>query len=404
MALFKSLFLYAVILGAGLAGIFFALPSEESTPVHNPLPISEEVAVFVEDTDVLSPKIEETPPEEEEIVPPIEEDTPSAPQATTPPPRTMEDPFKDVLDAFSQLEAQKPQATTPATPPPTPTQAPLGLNETVRASVVNILCTTAGSGPFNPISASGVFIHPAGVILTNAHVAQYLLLKDYPTPNFVECIARTGSPASPSYTLELLFIPPSWIIENASKIKEASPRGNGENDYALLRVTGGVSSLIEIPQEFPYLPVSLDNPAPSTQVLLTGYPAGFLGGITVQKELYAVSANATIGQIFTYGGNTPDLFSIGGTIVAQQGSSGGAVVRNDGVLVGLIVTSSEGATTGERDLRALSTPYIVRSFNTQSGMSLSAYISGNLAQRAQVFRVTTAPTLIQTLITALNQP
>lgn len=404
MALFKSLFLYVAILFAGIMGIFVALPSEESrtaTPADSII-AEEEAPVHTEEQD-LSPDNDSAAAEPTPESPPEIAILPQAPTvpvpevAPTTPTAPAIDPFEGLAEAFSQIESQ-PQ------PPEAPVPPPAGsLNEMVRNAVVNIVCTTAGSGPFNPISASGVMVHPSGVILTNAHVAQYLLLKNYPSQNFVECTVRTGSPASPKYKAELLFIPPSWVIENASKIKEQSPRGNGENDYALLRITGGVSTLVEVPHTLPYVPIALDDPVPGSQTLLVGYPAGFLGGITVQKELYAVSANASIGQIFTYGGNTPDLFSIGGTVVAQQGSSGGAVVRNDGALIGLIVTSSEAATTGERDLRALSTAYIVRSFAVQSGVALSDFLSSNLEERAKTFNVTVAPTLTQTLIHAINQ-
>src|SRR3989344_252919 len=106
-----------------------------------------------------------------------------------------------VTTATSTPEKPKPQ--TPKTPEPkTPTEtnvtsvpqaitAPLGaehattsalaLNEQVRAAVVNILCITGSGGPLNSISGSGVIIDPRGIILTNAHVAQYFLLKNYPT-------------------------------------------------------------------------------------------------------------------------------------------------------------------------------------------------------------------------------
>ena len=46
------------------------------------------------------------------------------------------------------------------------------LNLKARRALVNILCTTKRGGLFSPISGSGVFIDPRGVILTNAHVGQ----------------------------------------------------------------------------------------------------------------------------------------------------------------------------------------------------------------------------------------
>src|SRR5581483_7670669 len=98
--------------------------------------------------------------------------------------------------------APLPASTAPAssapvsTPPPSaPELSPETVNATLRSSLVNILCTTVGGGLFRPISGSGVIIDTRGVILTNAHVAQFFLLKDYPFKNNIQCVVRTGSPA-----------------------------------------------------------------------------------------------------------------------------------------------------------------------------------------------------------------
>ncbi len=282
-----------------------------------------------------------------------------------------------------------------------------GLNDTARSAVVNILCTTQGAGPVNPISASGVVIDPRGVILTNAHVAQYLLLKDFPTPGFVECVARTGSPATASYRLELLFLPPSWVVKNAQKIDDERPTGNGEHDYALLRVVEAVRP--DAPSPLPYLPLVSESPLPGVAVLLAGYPAGFLGGTIIAQELYAASSNAVVGDVYTFNANTVDLFSVGGSILAQQGSSGGAVAvanaesDSGAALLGLIVTSSDGASTASRDLRALSTEYILRDFSAERGLTLSEFLALPLANEALRFVSASAPTLSALLIAELTQ-
>lgn len=282
-------------------------------------------------------------------------------------------------------------------------QSVTSLNEQVRGVVVNILCSTKASGPLNSISASGVIIDPRGLIVTNAHVGQYFLLKDYPTPNFVECVIRTGSPATPKYTAELLFLPPSWIADNAQKINQANPTGNGEHDYAFLRITGTVSNSVILPINFSYAPMSIDPPIEGEGVLAAGYAAGFLGGITVQKDLYASSATTKVGEVYTFGSDTIDLFSLGGTVVSQQGSSGGAAVNANGVLVGVIVTSSDAPETGGRDLRAISTSYIVSDFLKESGTPLSVYLSGNTALTANVFAQSIAPTLTSALVKAIGK-
>ena len=71
------------------------------------------------------------------------------------------------------------------------------INEVTREALVNVFCTTKSGGSFKPTTGSGVIIDERGVILTNAHVAQYYLLEDYLVEDFVSCVIRTDSPASP---------------------------------------------------------------------------------------------------------------------------------------------------------------------------------------------------------------
>ncbi|TAJ13882.1 trypsin-like serine protease [Patescibacteria group bacterium] len=290
----------------------------------------------------------------------------------------------------------------PEVAPAQPSLSSSNLNTLARASIVNVLCVTKTGGPLNSISASGVIIDPRGTIVTNAHVGQYFLLRNYPSENFVECTIRTGSPAAPMYTAELLFISPSWIRDNANKINQDRPTGNGEHDYAFLRITGTVHKNILLPSSFPYLPLSVNPPTEGEQVLVAGYPAGFLGGITVQKNLYASSANTVVGELFTFISDTVDLFSLGGTVVSQQGSSGGAAVNGSGSLIGVIATSSDAPDTGSRDLRAITTSYIIADFQKETGVRLGTYLIGNTEVTARVFAQTTAPTLTQILIDAIK--
>src|SRR3989344_7756180 len=85
---------------------------------------------------------------------------------------------------------------TPAAPVTTPTPAPVPtksqevINDETRAALVNILCTPQTG--INGISGSGVVIDSRGVILTNAHVGQYFLLRDYLTPGNITCTVRIG--------------------------------------------------------------------------------------------------------------------------------------------------------------------------------------------------------------------
>ncbi len=335
-------------------------------------------------------------------VAPPEEGATTTPAAPPPAPApkplvdTYEQSLKEALETLARIERERATLATS-----------VDLNAVARGATVNILCLTAGSAAFGPISASGVVVDERGVILTNAHVGQYFLLKDYPTPNFVDCTVRTGSPAQPTYKAKLLFLPPRWIMNNADKIDDEAPRGNGEHDYALLLISSTTSGG-PVPTPLPYLPLVSTAPQSGSPALLAGYPAGFLGGATILKELYATSANATVGTVYTYDATTADLFSIGGTVVAQQGASGGAVAvvnaasASKVALAGLIVTSSEAAETANRDLRALSTEYIIRDFATERGIALGDYLTRDLAAEQQVFMQSTAPSLTAALVDVLE--
>ncbi|MDE2021487.1 MAG: hypothetical protein KGI71_00985, partial [Patescibacteria group bacterium] len=123
--------------------------------------------------------------------------------------------------------------------PPEPGETALDVSAaTLRGALVNIICyVPAGSG-LHSISGSGVFIDPKGIILTNAHIAQYFLLAD----RGVSCVVRSGSPAVSRYTAALAYISPSWIHTNASVLTQASPSGTGEYDFALLAINKSITS------------------------------------------------------------------------------------------------------------------------------------------------------------------
>lgn len=299
-------------------------------------------------------------------------------------------------------------ATVPAVPVPDVPAVPLlsfdELNQKTREALVNILCTSRRGGSFNPISGSGIFVDPRGVILTNAHVAEYFLLKDYLIPNFLDCVIRTGEPAVNHYKARLLYLSPAWVTANAKKINLSEPTGTGENDFALLLVTGTTSADISMPDTFPYLPMSFNDSAlrKPTDVLIAAYPAGLLGGINIQRDLYPSSAVVRTGNVYSFDEETADIFSVGGSVVAQQGSSGGAVVNRTGELIGLIVTASTGHTTGERDLNALTMSHLNASFKVHTRDDLSSlFRAGDLRASANSFDEKIAPILKKVLESAL---
>lgn len=276
------------------------------------------------------------------------------------------------------------------------------INTSARSALVNILCMPRGGGSLHPISGSGVIIDPQGVILTNAHVAQYVLLSEDPRVDLT-CEIRTGNPAAARWRAEVLYLPPVWIQEHASDIVVSHPTGTGEHDYALLHVTGNIDGTPLT--DLPYLQVDTREAIAflDDQILAAAYPAEFVGGITARYDLFPASSVTTVKKLLTFNAGTVDVLSLGGIIEAQGGSSGGAVVNQWGRLVGIIVTTSEGATTGERDLRALALSYIDRDIKAQSGASLDTILDGNVSTLAANFNANVSPILLKQLIDVIDK-
>ncbi len=271
-----------------------------------------------------------------------------------------------------------------------------------RPALVNILCAPRGESSLAPISGSGVLIDPRGVILTNAHVAQYVLLAQSSRIN-ISCAIRTGAPAIPRWNAEILYIPPVWVELHAREIGAPHPVGTGEHDYALLRITGSTDGT-PLPSAFPYLVLDTREAIgfKGDEVLAVSYPAEFLGS-AAQFTMYPASSVTTIGQLMTFVARTVDLISLGGIIEAQGGSSGGAVVNPWGRLIALISTTSEGDTTALRDLRAVTLSYINRDLMAQTQFDLPAILGGDVAEEALDFNTKVAPKLIDLYIAQLSK-
>jgi len=281
------------------------------------------------------------------------------------------------------------------------------LTETVLDALVNIYCQYKTDKYIRTTTGTGFFINPKGVILTNAHVAQFLLLEHTEGINgSVECVIRTGNPAKPQYLAELLFISPTWVFENSTVISEESPQGTGERDYALLYIAKSVDST-PLPMYFPTLPVDtalLPRSTEGTTVLTAGYPAEELMRKGADARLASVIASTTVGILYTFGSNYADLFSISASPVGEHGASGGPIVHTESKdAIGLIVTKGDTAREGEHSLRALTLSYIDRTMQEETGFSLAQNMQGDIAYRGAIFHKAMAPFLAGILAETLAQ-
>lgn len=280
------------------------------------------------------------------------------------------------------------------------------LNEEARKALVNIICTSDSSGLFEPLSGSGIIISPNGAVLTNAHIAQYFLLKKENGQPLLDCILRTGSPAIPAYRADLLYISPDWIKKNASDLRKEIHLGTGESDFALLRIASTTEPNTPVPTKFSYISPTLDDTYLSfgPQLLIAAYPAGFLGGATIQRELYSATTIATVSHIMTFSSstNTTDIIGLGGSVLAQKGSSGGGVIDAFGRLAGIIVTTTMEKSTANRDLQAITISHIDREIKRRADFGLEAMLKGNIQSLSSQFNKNISPILTEYLMQQLK--
>ncbi len=271
----------------------------------------------------------------------------------------------------------------------------------LRAALVNIICTTSLGSTLRSISGSGVIISSRGVVLTNAHIGQYMLLKDYPNKGSTSCTVRMGSPAKNAYTAKLMFISTKWITKNPTTLLQYSPSGTGEYDIALLAITKSLTKT-PLPSSFPFVPLAEKYPAVNNPIVIGSYAAQFLTTNEIKYYLYPTIAYGNIKKVFTFGTNTIDLVSLGGTAAAQEGSSGGGIIDTNGNLTGTITTSTTQGNTDTRDLHAITAKYIRRDYEKETGTSLQIALSEKPQTVIDSF-AEKIPTISSVLVKALTE-
>lgn len=298
----------------------------------------------------------------------VEEETAPAPKKVAP-----SEPAPTPVPAAS--EPVPVAAPVPVLPPPTlPSSggnAALDISASaLRAALVNIICYVPLGSALHSISGSGVFIDSKGIILTNAHVAQYFLLAN----KGASCTIRTGSPAADSYKAALIYLPAAWVNANADILTTIEPNGTGEYDFAFLAVTKSVTRNA-LPALFPFVPLASSPPGTGTPVVIASYGAQFLESNQIQSSLSPTIVFGSVKDIFTFRTNTVDVIALGGSAAAQEGSSGGGVADAAGELVGTITTSTTKGATDTRSLDAITASYIRSAYASETGSALDLLLS-----------------------------
>lgn len=271
-------------------------------------------------------------------------------------------------------------------------------------SIVNIYCTSVTQTTIRTTTGTGFFIHPSGIIMTNAHVAQFLLLENTGAFGDTNCIIRNGNPAAPRFHAELLYISPAWIKNNANLIGNKAPSGTGERDYALLYVTSTMDDT-PLPSRFPALAFDatpMTRAVTNSSVTAAGYPAGaFLRGGS-DTDLLPREATTSIADLYTFTTNEADVIALRGSSMGEQGASGGPVLNRRGAVIGMITTRGNDTTDGAGSLHAITLTHINNTITEETGVSLASNLVGNVPTRAIAFASTMSPFLTSLLVGALT--
>lgn len=244
----------------------------------------------------------------------------------------------------------------------------------IKKSVANIYCIRRVPQGIEKIVGSAVAIDPKGLFLTNAHVAVYIALEESTYSKDVSCFLRTGSPAKKAYDIQIVYFPKKWAEANKNFFSISSPTGSGEKDYALVRISEALTSDSSLLQ-FSYLNISPNSLQKNDTGYLAGYPANFFDSSLLDSALYEATQKISIIDAINFGEIIGAVFT-SPTSLAYKGSSGGALTTESGELAGIIFATGEDY-LGQKNIQAITLPYIKKDILDDSGKNLNWYIKNN---------------------------
>lgn len=348
----------------GWSGADYAkyLPKEIQSQIILELPIAETIATSTTPTKTSAPKKQTTK----------KQTTPTATMQTKQKAPAIEQAPKPI--ALPSVQISQPQ-----------TVENFSQSEKINKATVNILCSMQRGNMIEKFTGSGVVIDPSGIIITNAHIAEHVMLAE---AGYESCNIRTGSPAKNSYKAKVIYLPDIWIQNNRNNLSMQSITGTGENDYALLLITERTS--IDAPNvPLVYLSPSNQTVSIGDGIILAGYPAGFGDAALLDSALYLLQKPSQITNAAGFNGTGADVINTSPTSLAEHGSSGGAVAGSDGSLVGIIVAVTIDNYTSQKNIQAITLSYIRNSIQNNFGKSFDYFLS-NAQTESKNFETTKA--------------